>query len=99
MKKTKEQIISKIVKDLPTRYMRGEMTDAEWHGWFFECWDEAINYTRCSLQLNKFKKGEDILVFGDTKAKILEVGESNYTCEDSEGFTFLVDFKLAEEII
>ena len=43
----KKQIISKIIDDLPTRDMRGEMTKEEWYGWFEECWDKAINYIRC----------------------------------------------------
>lgn len=47
----KKQIISKIVNDLPTSDMRGEMTNEEWHGWFEECWDKAINYTRCCMEL------------------------------------------------
>ena len=44
---TKEQIIDKIVKDLPIKEMRNKMTNAEWYGWFLECWNEAINYTHC----------------------------------------------------
>ena len=40
----KKQIIEQIVKDLPTRDMRGEMTNEEWYGWFEECWDKAITY-------------------------------------------------------
>jgi hypothetical protein len=44
---TKEQKIDKIVKDLPIKEMRNKMTDAEWHGWFLECWNEAINFTHC----------------------------------------------------
>ena len=44
---TKEQKIDKIVKDLPVKEMRNKMTNAEWHGWFLECWNEAINFIHC----------------------------------------------------
>ena len=53
---TKEQKIDKIVKDLPIKEMRNKMTDAEWHGWFLECWNEAIDFTHCSTQLKIKKK-------------------------------------------
>lgn len=42
----KKQQIDKIVKDLPIKEMRDKMSDAEWHGWFSECWNEAINSTK-----------------------------------------------------
>jgi hypothetical protein len=47
----KKQIIDKIVNDLPISDMLGKMTKEEWHGWFEECWDKAINYTHCCTQL------------------------------------------------
>jgi len=47
----KKQIIDKIVNDLPMSDMLGKMTKEEWHGWFEECWDKAINYTHCCEQL------------------------------------------------
>lgn len=43
----KKQIIYKIVNDLPTSDMRGELTKEEWYAWFEECWEQAINYTSC----------------------------------------------------
>jgi hypothetical protein len=48
---SKKQIIDKIVNDLPMNDMLGKMTKEEWHGWFEECWDKAINYTHCCTQL------------------------------------------------
>ena len=48
---TKEQKIDKIVKDLPIKEIRNKMTDAEWHGWFLEFWNEAINFTHCFTEL------------------------------------------------
>jgi len=47
----KKQIIDKIVNDLPMSDMLGKMTKEEWHGWFEECWDKAIDFTHCSTQL------------------------------------------------
>jgi hypothetical protein len=47
MTKTKEQIITKIVRDLPNSNALSEMNGSEWYGWFEECWNEAINYTHC----------------------------------------------------
>ena len=47
----KKQIIDKIVNDLPMSDMLGKMTKEEWHGWFEECWDKAINYTPCCTEL------------------------------------------------
>ena len=43
----KDLIINKIVKDLPIKEMRSQMSDVEWFGWFEEVWDKAINYTHC----------------------------------------------------
>jgi hypothetical protein len=57
----KKQIIDKIVNDLPMSDMLGKMTKEEWHGWFEECWDKAINYTHCCTELcdcKKLPKGE-----------------------------------------
>ena len=47
----KKQIIDKIVNDLPMSDMLGKMTKEEWHGWFEECWDKAIDFKHCSTQL------------------------------------------------
>lgn len=44
--KTKESIINEIVTDLPMKSVRHEMTDEEWFGWFEECWDKAVAYTK-----------------------------------------------------
>ena len=57
---TKEQKIDKIVKDLPIKEMRNKMTDAEWHGWFLECWNEAINFTHCCKS-----DSEQLVLFAD----------------------------------
>jgi hypothetical protein len=43
----KDLIINKIVKDLPIKEMRSQMSDVEWFGWFEEVWDKAINFTHC----------------------------------------------------
>ena len=37
----KKQIIDKIIDDLPTRDMRGEMSPDEWYGWFEEAFDKG----------------------------------------------------------
>jgi len=57
---TKERKIDKIVKDLPIKEMRNKMTDAEWHGWFLECWNEAINFTHCCKS-----DSEQLVLFAD----------------------------------
>ena len=55
MTKTKEQIITKIVRDLPNSNALSEMNGSEWYGWFEECWNEAINYTHCCTGLKEKK--------------------------------------------
>ena len=52
----KDLIINKIVKDLPVKEMRSQMSDVEWFGWFEEVWDKAINYTHCSTPLKRESK-------------------------------------------
>ena len=47
----KDLIINKIVKDLPIKEMRSQMSDVEWFGWFEEVWDKAINNTYCCSTL------------------------------------------------
>ena len=37
----KKRIIDKIIDDLPTRDMRVEMTNDEWHGWLEEAFDKG----------------------------------------------------------
>lgn len=39
----KEQIIDKILNDLPTRDVRGEMSSDEWRGWFEEAFDKGYS--------------------------------------------------------
>ena len=60
----KDLIINKIVKDLPVKEMRSQMSDVEWAGWFEECWDKAINFTRCSTEL----KEKEVMTFEDWKS-------------------------------
>jgi aspartate/glutamate racemase len=55
----KKQIIDKIVNDLPMNDMLGKMTKEEWHGWFEECWDKAINYTCCCTELKVVDSDND----------------------------------------
>ena len=65
---TKEQIINKIVKDLPIKEMRSQMSDVEWFGWFEEVWDKAINNTDCCETLPcSYAEG-----YNDAIAKIKE---------------------------
>ena len=65
---TKEQIIDKIVKDLPIKEMRNKMTNAEWYGWFLESWNEAINNTDyCETLPCSYAEG-----YNDAIAKIKE---------------------------
>jgi len=59
----KEQIIEKIVNDLPISDMLGKMTKEEWYGWFEEFWDKAINYTGCCKTL----KGKEVITFEEWK--------------------------------
>lgn len=75
---TKEQKIDKIVKDLPIKEMRNKMTDAEWHGWFLEYWNEAINFTYCCTELKVFKKGDKVVVDGCLDAEIILKNEPTY---------------------
>ena len=37
----KKQIIDKIIDDLPTYDVRGEMSHDEWYGWFEEAFDKG----------------------------------------------------------
>ena len=37
----KEEIIKKIVKDLPMPCLRDGMTDSEWYGWFEEAYNKG----------------------------------------------------------
>ena len=37
----KKQIIDKIINDLPTRDVRGEMSPNEWYGYFEEAFDKG----------------------------------------------------------
>jgi hypothetical protein len=39
----KKQIIDKIIDDLPTRDIRGEMSPDEWYWWFEEAFDKGYN--------------------------------------------------------
>ena len=55
----KDLIINKIVKDLPVKGMRSQMSDVEWFGWFEEVWDKAINNTHCCTEL----KDKDRIAF------------------------------------
>ncbi len=57
---SKEQKINKILKDLPIKELRSKMSDKEWYGWFEECWDKAIDFSRCCVEL-KGKKAIEYL--------------------------------------
>jgi len=48
--KNKEEILNKIIEDLPNQEYRGEMTKDEWYGWFEEEFDKGYNQ---SLQLQQ----------------------------------------------
>ena len=79
MTKTKEQIITKIVRDLPNSNVLSEMNGSEWYGWFEECWNEAINYTRCCTEL----KSKECPMCNEEKDC-----EGHNVCEDCGGRSF-----------
>lgn len=76
----KEQIISKIVNDLPVRELRNGMSDEEWYGWFEECWDKAINYNRScesdSEQLCEHPMSERADIVGSSRTYCLKCSTS-----------------------
>ena len=39
--KSKEEIINKIIEDLPIQEFRGQMTKDEWYGWFEEAFNKG----------------------------------------------------------
>ena len=39
--KSKEEILNKIIQDLPMQEFRGKMTDYEWYGWFEEAFNKG----------------------------------------------------------
>jgi hypothetical protein len=81
---TKEQKIDKIVKDLPIKELRNKMTDAEWHGWFLECWNEAINFTHCCTQLLCLYDDFNFLTKGKTYEMVSEP-DGHYVVIDDFG--------------
>ena len=48
--KSKEEILNKIIEDLPIQEFRGQMTKDEWYGWFEEAFDKGYNQ---ALQLQQ----------------------------------------------
>jgi hypothetical protein len=48
--KSKEEILDKIIEDLPMQEYRGQMTKDEWYGWFEEAFDKGYNQ---ALQLQQ----------------------------------------------
>ena len=39
--KSKEEILNKIIEDLPIQEFRGQMTKDEWYGWFEEAFNKG----------------------------------------------------------
>ena len=48
--KSKEEILDKIIEDLPMQEYRGKMTKDEWYGWFEEAFDKGYKQ---ALQLQQ----------------------------------------------
>lgn len=43
--KTKEEILNKILSDLPMMELRSEMTTQDWYGWFEEAFNEGLKFS------------------------------------------------------
>lgn len=56
---TKRQIIEKIVEDLPTAEVRGEMSRNEWYGWFEEAFDKGFEYAKQVLKETELKPNDN----------------------------------------
>jgi hypothetical protein len=72
----KKQIIDKIIDDLPTRDMRGEMSPDEWYGWFEEAFDKG--YAEALRIHDVVGRSEQLVCDCDKWHDRME--ESNNTC-------------------
>lgn len=59
----KKQIIDKIIDDLPTRDLRGEMSPQEWYGWFEEAFDKG--YAEALRIHDVSGRSEQLLAFAE----------------------------------
>lgn len=48
--KTKEEIIRKVIFDLPHYSVRESMSDDEWYGWFEEVYDKATTSQQQTIE-------------------------------------------------
>jgi len=74
----KEEIIKKIVQDLPMPCLRDGMTDSEWYGWFEEAYNKGEEQAK-ALTLGGV--GNCVCEFKEPSYKLLPSEGSNYFCK------------------
>jgi hypothetical protein len=77
----KKQIIDKILDDLPTSDMRGEMSHDEWYGWFEEAFDKGFKE---ALRIHdiKGKSEQCVLHSTDWNGECFKCGEQVFVREE-----------------
>ena len=73
--KSKEEILDKIIEDLPMQEYRGQMTKDEWYGWFEEAFDKGYNQ---ALQLQQ--TGVSTCFLEDYEDHFFEVKYKQVSC-------------------
>ncbi len=66
--KSKEEILNKIIEDLPMQEFRGKMTDYEWYGWFEDAFDkgykQALQLQQTGVMRSCFEDLENDIILG-----------------------------------
>ena len=66
--KSKEEILNKIIEDLPIQEFRGQMTKDEWYGWFEEAFNKG-----CAQALQLQQTGVSTCFLEDYEDHFFEV--------------------------
>jgi hypothetical protein len=66
--KSKEEILNKIIQDLPMQEFRGQMTKDEWYGWFEEAFNkgyaQALQLQQTGVMRSCFEDLENDIILG-----------------------------------
>lgn len=94
----KEDIINKILNDLPSRDLRSEMTNNEWYGWFEEAYDKALEPKELCQCISRIGiSGEE---FGTHTCRSCgkEVFNKKKQLKSNETLSNLIDLFIKEEL-
>jgi hypothetical protein len=80
IKMDKNKIINKIIDDLPTKDMRGEMAKDEWFGWFLEAFDEGIKYEQERVKNLNIPTVISMFNKCDCGGELIQISRNNQQC-------------------